>query len=181
MNTELEDFLAFTIERERRLRHHEAGEPGGMRYGVVAYLGGREFQRIKIDVAFADPLGWKPDRLRGPNLLAFAELEPVEVPVVPLLQHIAEKVHAMSGTYSTAERSSRAKDLVVLVLISSFSTTDALLLREALEVTFGSRKQHTLPPAIPEPPADWKVPFARDARAASGTLNIVRRHLDRGR
>ncbi len=155
VDMDLGDYFSFAIGREGELTHHEVGEAGGMRYLVVAYLGGREFQRIKIDVGFSDPLGWKPDRLRGPNLLAFAELEPVEVPAIPLAQHIAEKVHAMTGTYGDGMPSSRAKDLVV---------------------TFTARKRHAPPSAIPTPPADWRRQFEKGAKEAGLDPDMARAH-----
>jgi len=177
VDMDLGDYFSFAIEREGELTHHEAGEVGGMRYLAVAYLAGREFQRIKIDVGFSDPLGWKPDRLRGPNLLAFAELEPVEVSAIPLAQHIAEKVHAMTGTYGDGMPSSRAKDLVDLVLISYFeSAVEAAMLHEALVVTFTARKQHALPPAIPTPPADWRRQFENGAKEAGLDPDMARAH-----
>lgn len=176
VDMDLGDYFSFAIEREGELTHHEVGEAGGMRYLVVAYLGGREFQRIKIDVGFSDPLGWKPDRLRGPNLLAFAELEPVEVPAIPLAQHIAEKVHAMTGTYGDGMPSSRAKDLVDLVLISYFEAVEAATLHEALVVTFTARKRHAPPSAIPTPPADWRRQFEKGAKEAGLDPDMARAH-----
>lgn len=176
VDMDLGDYFSFAIEREGELTHHEVGEAGGMRYLVVAYLTGREFQRTKIDVGFSDPLGWKPDRLRGPDLLAFAEMEPVEVPAIPLAQHIAEKIHAMTGTYGDGVPSSRAKDLVDLVLISYFEAVEAAALREALVVTFTARKQHALPSAIPTPPADWRRQFEKGAKEAGIDPDMVRAH-----
>ena len=64
-----------------------------------------------VDIGFSDPLGWKPETIRAPDLLAFADIEPIEVPVLPLEQHIAEKVHAYTRTYGQGHKSSRAKDL----------------------------------------------------------------------
>jgi len=177
VDMDLGDYFSFAIEREGELTHHEVGEAGGMRYLVVVYLAGREFQRIKTDVGFSDPLGWKPDRLRGPNLLAFAEMEPVEVPVIPLAQHVAEKVHAMTGTYGGGMPSSRAKDLVDLVLISYVAAAETTALHEALVVTFAARKQHALPSAIPVPPTDWRRQFEKGAKEAGLDPDMARAHL----
>jgi hypothetical protein len=49
---------------------------------------------VTVDIAFSDPLMWKPKGLIGPDLLAFAVIKPIAVPTLPPEQHLAEKVHA---------------------------------------------------------------------------------------
>ena len=79
---ELDDFFTFDIEK--------VGPPGetlegvAVRYRVRAELGGRRFEEVMVDIGFSDPLKWKPEKIRGPDLLAFADIEPTEVPVLPL-------------------------------------------------------------------------------------------------
>jgi hypothetical protein len=112
----LDDFFNFNIEK--------TGPPGedlegaAMRYRVRAELAGRRFEDVVVDIAFSDPLRWEPEKIVGTDLLGFAEIEPVEVPILPLEQHVAEKVHAYTSTYSRGRASSRAKDLVDIVLIT---------------------------------------------------------------
>jgi len=96
------------------------------------------------------------------DLLAFAEIEPVEIPVVPVAQHIAEKVHAYTRRYGESQRpSTRPKDLVDILLIATAETIDAGALHDALDRTFHTRAWQPLPEALPEPPADWRRPFGR--------------------
>ncbi len=77
---DLDDFFTFDIEK--------AGAPGetpegvAVRYRVRAELGGRRFEEVVVDIGFSDPLNWKPEQIRGPDLLAFAGIEPIEVPVL---------------------------------------------------------------------------------------------------
>jgi hypothetical protein len=111
-------------------------------------------------MGFSDPLGWAPDLVRGTDLLAFADIEPVEVPVIPLEQQVAEKVHAYTRTYGD-QRSNRTKDLVDLVLIKRSAALDKKRLRAALVGTFEGRRQHPLPRSLPPPPADWAVPYRK--------------------
>jgi hypothetical protein len=59
--------------------------------------------------------------------------------------------------------STRVKDLVDLALIASASSVDADRLSRALRETFTQRDRHELPGALPRPPADWRVPYARMA------------------
>jgi hypothetical protein len=159
---EVDDFFTFAIET--------VGATGGavegmtMRYRVRAELAGRRFEEVMVDIGFSDPLKWKPDPIRGPDLLAFADIEPIEVPVLPLEQHIAEKVHAYTRTYGQGRRSSRAKDLVDLVLVKQLMVLDAARLRSALVGVFEGRPQQGLPDRLPPPPTDWAVPYQKLAK-----------------
>ncbi|HEY2142262.1 MAG TPA: nucleotidyl transferase AbiEii/AbiGii toxin family protein [Solirubrobacteraceae bacterium] len=74
--------------------------------------------------------------------------------MIALEQHIAEKIHAYTGTYGTAEReSTRSKDLIDLVLISVLARPDAERLKQALNSTFHSRDRQPLPTSLPPPPS----------------------------
>ncbi len=84
-----------------------------------------------------------------------------EVPVLPLEQHIAEKVHAYTRTYPRGRGSSRAKDLVDIVLVKQSMALDAARLRLALVGVFEKRRQHRLPDRFPPPPPDWVVPYRK--------------------
>jgi len=132
-----------------------------MRYRVRTELGSRRFEEVLVDIAFFDPLKWEPEKIAGTDLLEFAEIEPIEVPVLPLEQHVAEKVHAYTRTYSSGRASSRAKDLVDIVLVKQLMVLDAARLRAALVGVFEKRRQHPLPDRLPPPPRDWAVPYRK--------------------
>jgi len=159
---DLEDFFTFDIEKIGA--PGEALEGVAVRYRVHAELGGRRFEEVMVDIGFSDPLKWKPEPIRAPDLLAFAGIEPIEVPVLPLEQHIAEKVHAYTRTYGQGQRSSRAKDLVDLVLVKQLMAVDAARLRRALVGVFEGRRQHGLPSRLPAPPTEWTVPYRKLAK-----------------
>ena len=157
---DLGDYFTFEIARTARL--HEADAGGAVRYKVSASLAGRRFEDLVVDVGFADPVAETPDEVIGPDLLAFAELPPVRVPVLTLAQHVAEKVHAYTRRYGPMQRSSsRVKDLIDIVLIQSTSTFQARQLRAALRRTFEARGTHPLPTSWPKPSPDWRVPYGR--------------------
>ena len=82
----------------------------------------------------------KPDTVRTSDFLSFAGIEPLELPAIPLAQHLAEKVHANTRSYGTAARpSTRPKDLIDILLIADSQTLEAAALREALRDTFEAR------------------------------------------
>lgn len=160
---DLGDFFLFAIERTRTLDGSRDG--ASVRYHVTAELAGRTFDEFVLDVGFDAPTGAAFDLLRGPDLLAFADIPSVEVPTLPIEVQIAEKVHAYTRSYGEQSlASTRVKDLVDLALIATEGAPDATRLRFALEDTYARRATHGLPVALPRPPADWRVAFGRMAR-----------------
>ncbi|MCH8063861.1 MAG: nucleotidyl transferase AbiEii/AbiGii toxin family protein, partial [Chloroflexi bacterium] len=91
-SAELGDYFTLAIERTRQL--DQAVEVFTVRYHVAAELAGRLFEDVTVDVGFGDPLSQDPELVCGPDLLSFAGIVPAEVPVLPLEEHIAEKLHA---------------------------------------------------------------------------------------
>jgi hypothetical protein len=156
----------FHIERTPIL--DEADVAGAVRYRVEAKLADRRFEAVLVDVGFGDLAVTQPEELIGPDFLAFAGLPQIVVRTLPLPEHVAEKVHAYTRLYGPDHRpSTRVKDLIDLVLISSEIDFLAGRLRLALRHTFESRTTHPLPGALPAPPDDWGAQYRRLARALS--------------
>ena len=167
------DHFSFAIERAAKLDQLDEGS--AVRHHVRADLAGRLFEEFDLDVGSDFPAGWEPETLRGPDLLAFADIEPVEAPSLPLELQIAEKVHAYTRGYGrSGVVSTRVKDLVDLALIASAVPVSADRLGRALRETFGQRDRHDLPVALPRPPADWRVPYARMALEVGLAADLVR-------
>jgi hypothetical protein len=161
--TDIGDYFVFVIERTGHL--DELEDAAAVRYHVACELAGRPFEDINVDIAFGNPQIGAPELVRGPGLLEFADIEPVEVPAIPLRQHIAEKLHAYTRAYGRERRhSTRVKDLIDLVLIASEVSLDAAQLRRALDEIFALRATHTLPDETPAAPPDWAPAYARMAR-----------------
>jgi hypothetical protein len=74
----LDDFFVFAVGRTAALE--EATEGAAVRYRVRTSLAGRPFETVTLDVGFGPPPTRAPEPLPGPDLLAFAGLEPVAVP-----------------------------------------------------------------------------------------------------
>src|SRR5207244_13067925 len=113
-----------------------AGKPYGHPFGV--------------DIGFGDPILGAPDVVTADDTLGFAGIAPPTLRLYPIETHIAEKLHAY--TLPRARPNSRVKDLPDLALLATAQSLDAVRLRAALELTFGFRKTHKLPTALPEPP-----------------------------
>lgn len=156
---DLDDYFRFDIERIAKL--DQLIEGAAVRYHVSSYLAGRRFENLTVDIGFGDPITGEPERLHGPDFLSFAEIAPIEVPALPLEQHMAEKVHAYSRSYAGSHSSTRTKDLIDLVLIASLFAFQAGRLRNALRATFEARGTAPLPPALPTPPPGWGPPYRK--------------------
>jgi len=129
---------------------------------VRAELAERVFEQFIVDIGFAKSSGSKPDRVRTSDFLSFAGIEPLELPAIPLAQHLAEKVHAYTRSYGTAARpSTRPKDLIDILLIADSQSLEAAAVRAALKHTFETRARQELPGSLPAPPPKWEPDYAR--------------------
>lgn len=157
---DLGDFFSFATTRAPTF--DEATEFRAVRFHVRAELAERVFERFVLDIGFADRFTWTPDTIRTSDFLSFAGIAPIEVPAIPLAQHIAEKVHAYTGVYGRSDRlSTRPKDLIDIILIAGSEEIDASALHAALVVTFAGRDRQGLPATLPTPPPTWTEPYAR--------------------
>lgn len=156
---DLGDHFVFAVERTGAL--DQLVEGAAVRYRVAAELAGRPFERVTVDVGFGEPLPSPPETLRGPDLLAFADIAPLAIPVLPLEQHVAEKLHAYTRRYGAGRPNTRVKDLIDLVLIQASAPFEAGRLRAALVATFTDRDLQPLPPVVPPPPGDWGPAYRR--------------------
>ena len=154
------DFFSFAVRRTDAL--DDTDDFKAIRFHVTAELAGRVFERFIVDVGFADSPSWTPETIETSDLLSFAAIERIQVPALPLSQHIAEKVHAYTRKYGPSGReSTRPKDLVDILLIARSATIDAASLRTALESTFGQREQQWVPASLPPPPANWREQYRK--------------------
>ena len=174
-SVDLGDFFVFDIEKTRDLGEATGG---AIRYRARAELAARLFEDVVIDVGFSGIRTGKPDLLRGPELLAFADIEPAVVPVLPLEQHVAEKVHAYTRSYGRGLASTRVKDLVDIVLIKSFATLDADRLAESLHRTFEVRGQQPVPEALPPPPREWGPAYRKLANEVGQSPEVAEGHAE---
>lgn len=168
---ELGDYFTFEIDRTGQLDEMDGAR--AIRYHVRCLLAGRLFEEVVIDVGFDMPMGWEPDVLQGPDLLGFADIDPVKAPTLPVELQVAEKVHAYARSYGdSGAPSTRVKDLIDLALIGTEATLDAATLARALKETFEHRDQHDLPITLPEPPARWRLPYGVLAREVDLPPNL---------
>ncbi len=168
---DLGDFFSFDVRRTPAL--DAATGFRAVRYTVRADLAGRRFEQFPVDVAFSESSPIQAEPFLTANALEFADVATPQLPVVPLEQHVAEKLHAYTGSYGQAEReSTRVKDLVDLVLIGELAELDAKRLSRAFATTFERRAGQPLPNTMPPPPRSWARPYAELAREVGIATDI---------
>ncbi len=135
-----------------------------LRFSVEAQLAGRPFTSFALDVGQGDALSGEAEWKHGQADLAFAGIEQPRLPIYPLANHFAEKLH----TYTRPrERRTRVKDLLDLALILEDLRDDlpsAGTMRRTIEATFDRYGTHVLPAPLPAPPEDWARPFEAEAQ-----------------
>ena len=174
-HVDLGDFFVFEVRRTPAL--DAATGFHAVRYTVRADLDTRRFEQFPVDVAFSEATPIQAEPLLGANSLEFADVAELQLPVVSLEQHVAEKLHAYTGIFGQDQReSTRVKDLVDLVLIGELAELDAKHLRRALATVFERRARQPLPKAMPSPPSSWARPYAVLAREVGIAVDIEAGH-----
>jgi hypothetical protein len=152
------DRFRFSVGEARELQADEAGRPG-WRMAVEAMLAGRQFAAVRVDVVVRPDEISRTERLLFPGSLVFAGIEPAEVEVVDRAQHFAEKLHALTRTYTTRP-STRVKDLADLVLLVDDGLEPNPAVLDTVQHVFVSRATHPIPTDLVDPPAEWAGRYA---------------------
>lgn len=151
-----DDHFTFQVERTRTPPERLGG---GHRFRITANLAGRLFETFLLDVGMRSDPVTECDTLTTSDLLSFADIDPVEVPAVPLERHIAEKLHAYTRRYTNDRPSTRAKDLIDMILMSELAPFELDRLRDVIVRVFDTRATHELPRSVPAPPREWAQPY----------------------
>jgi hypothetical protein len=153
---DLGDHLVFRVGTATR--PIEAAPEGGARFSVEARLAGREYARFHVDVGIGTPLGGRPERLVGDDLLNFAGIAAAVVLVVPRELQFAEKLHAYTRPWGDRVNT-RTKDLVDLVSLIEAGRLDRGLLVSAIDAVFRGPPPRPIPDELPAPPSGWREAF----------------------
>jgi len=164
---DLGDHLMFEVTGHPK--GEEMGSPElpyqGRRYRCACRLAGRRYGNVfGLDVAFASQFAGRADTLAGSDALSFIGIEPIEYRVIPREAHLAEKLHAYSYPRPPDRPNARIKDLPDIALLATTPGLSAAAVREAIRFTFAYRSSHPVPPALADPPPDWRDRYAALAK-----------------
>jgi len=167
------DHFGFALVGREELR--EAGVSLAVRYKLDSSLAGRPFEPLQVDVTIAPPDRWDAQPARRPGLLTELGLGPIEILLVPLERQVAEKLHAYTRTYKGGG-TTRARDLVDLLLIHQHGRVDEVLLEEATRRIFKRRATHPVPAKLPPPPSELAVSYRREAEHVGIVSRLEQAH-----
>lgn len=171
------DFFVFRIMPSKSFSR-TGGTADTARFAIEADLAGRKFARFKVDVGL-DPLVLaQPDVVIGEDIYHVPSVRPLAANTLPLAQHFAEKLHALTRRWKDRENT-RVKDLVDLVMLID---RDELVVNDVVRCvrqTFAHRATHPLPDELPKVPELWKREFG--PLAAQASLGVSDVHAAAGR
>ncbi|XBH22922.1 nucleotidyl transferase AbiEii/AbiGii toxin family protein [Jonesiaceae bacterium BS-20] len=168
---DLDDFILDVVN----VKPH--ADPDALGYGtktaaatIVVSLGGKEFDRFKVDITSRKFIDSTVDLLPLQPVFADPALEKLPaIPTVPVEHHVADKIAALYDTYGKdGGPSTRYRDLADLVRIfqgplpgsGQEITVDAARLRAALVSEIGRRKM-VWPTQFSAPGPLWLAEFPR--------------------
>lgn len=154
------DHFDFAVAGSEELR--DAGVRLAVRYRLESALAGRPFEPLQVDVTVAPAEPWDAQPAQRPGLLAELGLGPIDLLLVPLERQVAEKLHAYTRTYRGAG-TTRARDVVDLLLILRHERLNLGRLRQAILAVFRGRATHAVPNRLPPPPPALTLAYRRDA------------------
>jgi len=173
---DLGDWFAFEVERPEG---NVENKPGGKRYLVRCLLDGRLFENFHVDIGVGDIVLEAFEWLSFSSILGFAGIEPTSVPCYPIVQQIAEKLHALTRPHVSGG-SSRSKDLADILLLAKLGSMNGSALKQAIVATFESRASHPLPSELPPLSRSLSreyVHLADTLNLAHGTFDIAEQAL----
>ena len=94
---------------------------------------------------------------------------------MPLERQVAEKLHAYTRTYGSGA-TTRARDLVDLLLIREHERLDPVVLRDAIHRVFHSRATHAIPERLPPPARELAVGYRREAEQVRVASELEEAH-----
>ncbi|GAB2557580.1 nucleotidyl transferase AbiEii/AbiGii toxin family protein [Kribbella endophytica] len=155
------DHLTFALDSVAR----SIDEQSAVLLRVTCLVEARPFEHFTIDLSTRTRLTAKVDRIRPRPVLDLADATPLPRFVLyPLPDQVADKLCAMYGRYGVSQQpSTRYRDLVDLVLITTTTELDATLTTAAVTAET-TRRNCTLPPTIKSPGPKWQAGYARVAR-----------------
>lgn len=128
------------------------------RFTAEAWLAGRVFSIIRVDVAARSEELAGTEQLPLPNTLAFAGMPEHSIEAVDRRQHFAEKLHAYTREYG-GRPNTRVKDLIDLVLLIENGLAPDPTLAETVRHVFAIRRTHPVPTEIPDAPPAWSADY----------------------
>lgn len=138
------------------------------RVAIAVDLAGRRFGAIKLDVSPRAHELDATDTVPLPNALDFAGFATVEIEIVDVHRHAAEKFHGMLKDFGERENS-RVRDLADLMLMLEAGLLSPTRLAAVVTDVWAERDTGEPPAALPDLPMGW--PRRYDRLAAENDID----------
>jgi hypothetical protein len=178
LDVDLADNCSFVVRLPRQVRAEDE-MPSTWRVVVDVQVARSPFATATIDIVTRP--GKPTDGLDAVTVRPVLGGEPFTVRCVDLTRQAAEKTHAYARIYAHERPSSRVKDLVDLALLVEQGLLEPAAFAREVKAVFGERGTAAPPPDLPNPPGDWRAPFASmaadiglDERTLDGAAELVR-------
>lgn len=153
-----QDRFTFAVAEPKRMATDDGGAVT-WRVALQAKLAGRQFGALRLDISPRDHELDATEARRLPNMLDFAGVPAVEVAIVDINRHAAEKLHAMLKQFLDRENT-RVRDLGDLMLMEEQELLDLPTLAVTVQKVW-SERGGTPPFPFPELPAGWSERYER--------------------
>ncbi|MGH4007562.1 MAG: nucleotidyl transferase AbiEii/AbiGii toxin family protein [Pseudonocardiaceae bacterium] len=163
------DWFSFRVQ-EPVVLAVDGGGRGAWRFSVEAWLAGKVFAGIRLDVAARGEELAVTEQLELPGSLSFADIPARSIETVERRQHFAEKLHALTRDYGDRPNT-RIKDLVDLVLLIEDGLQPDEHLVDVVRHVFTIRDTHACPATIPDPPPRWQREYPELAEGLTETAS----------
>lgn len=159
----------FTMEVDRVEQHDHRDQYGYGTKSAKAYLrvvlAGKDFESFTIDLSARRHVTGPVDYIKPEPIIDHEIIRDLpDVPVVPIENHVADKVCAMYETHRESEPSTRYRDLADLVRIVKDIQVDAGRLSEMLAHEQQRRRMEPLPTALQSPHPIWETEYPKAAQ-----------------
>jgi predicted nucleotidyltransferase component of viral defense system len=155
------DFFVITATLPVQLREDGGGHVT-WRLHVTAKLAGTMFGGMQLDISPRAHELTATDRVTLPNSLAFADVPQIEVEIVDVNRHAAEKLHAMTREFGDRDNS-RVRDLVDVVLLVEHEMLTPHAVAAAVIGVWAEREQARPPKRMPPLPESWPTRYELSA------------------
>lgn len=162
---DLGDPFRFTIrdisEHDRRDEYGYGGRT--VKVKITALLGNLDFEHFELDITQRRHVTGPVDQIRLTPVIGHGTLNNLPLlPVVPLENHLADKICALYETHQNGP-STRYRDLADIVRIVQDLKIRADRLKDMLDHERG-RRRLTLPASLTSPGAQWETAYPQAAR-----------------
>lgn len=164
IRTDLSDHFRFEpVKRVSAGQGTDQPTVEGERVLFDAYCGSKKVHQLKVDLVVGSVMTAAPEEISNP-VLQIEGLDPVKLRLYPVVDHAADKLCATQARYgSMGGRSTRVRDLVDLVIFARTQDIDGTALTNAIASEWSLRHLEGAP--VFDPPPEWAVPYAAEARA----------------